>query len=272
MEQLMGRELASLAERLRKETDLPITSTALEGPVAATLLHQIAATRPWLVVMSSHGRGGLRRMVAGNVADVLARQAGVPVLIERRASSAPHAEQPRSEPAFRNILLPLDGSKLADDIVEYATQLGEPGRTTFTLLRVVVPTPMFVAPAPAPPKPAAGVEIERSRSETLVHFGRVAYTLKQRGFLAVPQVVVHLQPAAAILTFAAEHQTDLIALSTHGRGGLARAILGSVADKVMRGAEVAVLLHAPSHRARGDADAIPDASHEVFPEGSGRLG
>lgn len=246
MEQLMGRELAETAEELRNDTHLPITASLIEGPVSETLLQHIAASRPWLVVLNSHGRGGLRRMWHGSVADALARHSGVPVLIERRTGGAPLAEPRTKEPVFQNILLPLDGSTLADDIVDYAMQLAEPGRTTFTLLRVIVPIPILVAPAPAPPMPVDSVEIEHLRAEALIHFGRVAYTLKQHGFLAESEVVVDSQPADAILAFGAEHPTDLIALSTHGHGGFTRAILGSVADKVMRQAHVAVLLHTQS--------------------------
>ena len=242
MEQLMARELRVSAERLGKETKLRVKATVLEGPVEPTLLHHIAATRPILVVMSSHGRGGVRRIVAGNIADALARHSGVPLLIEREAGDGSAALAVK-EAFFRNILLPLDGSVLADEIIDFAIQLGEPGRTTFTLLRVVAPVSIIATPAPAPPMPADSIEIERLRKEALADFGRVAYAVKQHGFTAVSHVVINSQPAAAILAFAAEHPTDLIAMSTHGHGGFVRAVLGSVADKVMRRAEVAVLLH-----------------------------
>ena len=253
MEQLMGRELADTAARLRNDTRLPITATIIEGPVVPTLMQHIAASRPWLVVMSSHGRGGLRRAWFGSVADAVARHAGVPVLIEKHAGGAPPPTQRSStEALFRNILLPLDGSALAEEVVEYAANLGEPGRTTFTLLRVVVPVPIVVAPAPAPPMPLDNSESDRQRDEALARFGRVGSTLKQLGFAAVLKVVVHPQPARTILAFAAEHPTDLVALSTHGQGGFVRAIRGSVADHVMRRAEVAVLIHSSLQAVRDE--------------------
>lgn len=245
MEQLMKRELEQTADRLRADTRLPVNVTFIEGPVSDALLQHIAETRPWLVVMNSHGRGGLRRMMLGSVADALARQSGVPILIEHCSGDASPSEPAANEPTFRNVLLSLDGSPLADDIVVYAMQLGEAGRTMFTLLRVVVPSPMVVEPAPVLP-PMIADEIKRREREALAQIERVAFTLKQHGFLTMPQIIVHPQPAAGILAFAAEHPTDLIALSTHGYGGFARATLGSVADRVMRGANVAVLLHASS--------------------------
>lgn len=245
-EKLMGRELADTAQRVRIETHLLISATFIDGPVAETLARHIAANRPWLVVMNSHGRGGFRRMMHGSVADALARHAGVPVLIARHDGGMT-TPQHTVAPVFRNILVPLDGSAPEEEIAEYAMALGEPGRTTFTLLRVVVPSPMFVAPAPGPPVPFDRVEAARQHDEVLARLGDVARTFELRGFAAVPQVVVHSQPGPAILEFAAEHPTDMIALATHGRGGLARAILGSVADHVMRHATVSVLLYAAPH-------------------------
>ena len=245
VERGMGNDLQQTAATLRAETGLQVTATMLEGSTEETLLDRIASECPWLIVMSSHGYGGLQRMWRGSVADALARHAGVPVLVARHVGDVPANGSTIGGPAFRNILLPLDGSALAEDIVEYAAAFGEPGHTTFTLVRVVVPTPMFVTPAPAPPPLTADDhEIKRLEREALAYFERTAFTLKQHGFVAVPRVVVHSQPAEAILAFAAEHPVDLIALSTHGHGGFTRAILGSVADKVMRDADVAVLLHA----------------------------
>lgn len=246
MEQRMQRELEETADQLRTNTRLPVHATLVEGPVADGLLEYVTETRPWLVVMNSHGRGGLRRMVLGSVADALARRSPVPVLIEHCNSDASPTEPAVSVPSFRHILLPLDGSPLGDDIVAYAMQLGEAGRTTFTLLRVIVPPSMVVEPAPVVPQVIAE-DIERREHEALAQFERVAFTLKEQGFHVVPQTVVNAQPAAGILAFAAEHPTDLIALATHGYGGFARATLGSVSDRVMREAEVAVLLHACPH-------------------------
>ena len=245
IERRMEVELQQTAEALRAKTGLRVTATLLEGSTEETLVERIVAERPWLVVLRSHGHGGLRRMWSGSVADSLVRHAGAPVLFAPDVGDAPAKDPADGEPEFQHILLPLDGSRVADEIVEYAAELGEPGRTMFTLLRIVVPTLMFAEPAPTPlPLTADTREIKRREREALGQFERTAFRLTLRGFVAEPQVVVHSQPAAAILAFAAEHSVDLIALSTHGHGGVARAILGSVADKVMRDANVAVLLHA----------------------------
>ena len=64
------------------------------------------------------------------------------------------------------------------------------------------------------------------------------------------RVVVNQSPAAAILEEARGHEIDLIALETHGRGGLARLCLGRVADKVVRGAQTPVLVHRPQAKTK----------------------
>ena len=254
MNDRMCRELADTAQRLRHETQLPITATFLEGLVESTLLERIATTRPWLVVMSSHGRGGLRRMWLGSVGDALVRHAGVPVLVVRGTPDASPISRVSTEPEFRNILLPLDGSPMAH-VPEPAAELGVPGRTTFTLLRVIIPVPTFPAPGPAALMPVDSTG-SQDHAEALAQMARVANILKQRGFLVVQETIVHSHPASAILAFSAEHPIDLIALSTHGHGGFKRAILGSVADEVMRGAEVSVLLDVRIHPPRA-ADESP---------------
>ena len=86
---------------------------------------------------------------------------------------------------------------------------------------------------------------EQLRTEARDYLEGVAGRLHQRGLAARTRVVVHEQPAAAILDAARDQAADLIALTTHGRGGLARLILGSVADAVVQGAATPVLVSRP---------------------------
>jgi nucleotide-binding universal stress UspA family protein len=73
----------------------------------------------------------------------------------------------------------------------------------------------------------------------------LAERLRARSFAVNTRVASHERPAAAILADASVHGADLIALATHGRGGLKRLALGSVADKVVRGANAAVMAYRP---------------------------
>lgn len=149
----MGHELEETAQRVRETSGLPIAATLLEGPVIEATVQHVASTRPWLVVLTSHRLGGLRRMVAGGVADSIVGHAGVPVIIARGTGDEPPPAHDPLTPRFTNILLPLDGSRLADDIIDYATLGGEPHHTNIALLAVVVPIPMLTAPAGVPSVP-----------------------------------------------------------------------------------------------------------------------
>jgi nucleotide-binding universal stress UspA family protein len=122
---------------------------------------------------------------------------------------------------------------------------------TYTLLRVVKPA---LLPAYAPEGRPLGREVEglldqieaiqkRLLADAEEYLAGVAGRLRARGLQVQTRVAVEEQPAVAILREAAEARAGLIALATHGRRGLSRLFLGSVADKVVRGATVPVLVH-----------------------------
>ena len=88
-----------------------------------------------------------------------------------------------------------------------------------------------------------GHEGEQARAKTYLE--RVAESLRARSLKVETRVLSHDQPAVAILEEAKARRADLLALATHGRSGLPRLLLGSVADKVVRGASIPVLLARP---------------------------
>lgn len=248
MEQQMQRELDSTADWVRHDAGVAVDAMLLEadGRAAPALAEHADATRPSLIIIHSHRRGGIPRLWHGSVADLLARRSGVPVLIAKPSKEALPATLNTSEPLFEHVLLPLDGSRLAEGIADHAIAVAEPGRTRFTLLRVITPLPTDAQPAPAPAITLDKIEIEDRPADALVEFARVARKLEQGGFRWTSRTVVNARPAKAILAFASDHAVDLIALSTHGHGGISRTVLGSVADKVTRGAKTAILIYHPS--------------------------
>lgn len=231
-----------LAGQLAARNASEIRVTCLEGPVARTLEHYITSRGPDLVVMSTHGEGGLSRLWLGSVADHLVRHSSVPILLVRPgATGAAH-----DEPLFGHILVPLDGSKLAERALEHAVTLATPGATAFTLLQVVVP--VSVAPQPYT---STGVAINGENMDQRVHdveiyLERLRGELAENGFDAAIKAIAHWSVAASILEYAGEHAVDLIAVATHGRGGVARLLLGSVADKILRGAQTPLLIYHPA--------------------------
>ena len=233
--------LDALAGQLAARNASEIRVTCLEGPVAQTLEDYITSSGPDLVVMSTHGEGGLSRLWLGSVADHLVRHSPVPVLLVRPgATGAAHGE-----PLFRHILVPLDGSTLAERALEHAVSLATPGQTAFTLLQVVVP--VSVAPQPYTSTGVAinGENMDQRVRDVKTYLERLRGELAENGFDAAARVVAHWSIASSILEYAGEHEVDLIELATHGRGGVARLLLGSVADKLVRGARTPLLIYHP---------------------------
>jgi nucleotide-binding universal stress UspA family protein len=157
------------------------------------------------------------------------------------------------EPVVRRVLVPLDGSELAEQVLEPVLALGTGTRAEYTLLRVVNRmTPVSYDPASGRVsglrKSLLGQLQELDRRESARarnYLERLAERLRARSLAVQTRVVLHEQPAVAILDDAQQNAVDLIALATHGRGGLRRLLLGSVADKVLRGAATPVLVCRP---------------------------
>jgi nucleotide-binding universal stress UspA family protein len=239
--------LEGLLRRLGGPAAVSAAPAVREGEVVTQVKDYAARAGADLVVMATHGRGPLARFWLGSVADELVRQLPLPLLLVRPRETAPDLTH---APDLRRVLLPLDGSPLAERILDPAVALGGTG-ATYTLLRVVKPA---LLPAYAPEGRPLGQEVEglldriqeiqkRLLADAEEYLAGVAGRLRARGLQVQTQVAVEEQPAVAILREASEGRAGLIALETHGRHGLARLFLGSVADKVVRGASVPVLVH-----------------------------
>ena len=255
----MRKSLESLAERLRRKTGLTLTTTFLEGRVTRTLREYIAESGAHLVVMTTHGHGGLSRAWLGSVADQVVRHSTRPVLLVRPGAAA--AASAADEPLFRRIVVPLDGSDAAEAALDHAVMLGTPGDTEYALVQVVVPRPILAHAAPYPggvPVADRG-ELERRRAEAREYLDRVRADFEANGFAAKAEVIVHRQIARGILEYARGYDGDLIALATRGRGGMSRLLLGSVADKVLRGATTPLLMYHPPRVELAERDTRPGA-------------
>jgi nucleotide-binding universal stress UspA family protein len=147
------------------------------------------------------------------------------------------------DPIIKQILLPLDGSEAAEQVVEPAAALGALMQAEFTLLRVVSPAPATDAEG-GPPGQRTHMREEQLRAEAQAYLDRVAERLRAGSLPVQTRVVFHEHPAVAILN-AHAHDIDLIAFTTRGRRALPWLFLGSTADKVLRGASTPVLVQRP---------------------------
>jgi nucleotide-binding universal stress UspA family protein len=245
----LGREherayLAKVHDRLLSKGVYNITfaNPECDETVVNTLLTYMHNQGNDLIVMSSHGRGGFARFWLGSNADLLIRASRMPVLLVRSSEDSP-AGQLTKEGV---IVLPLDGSALAEQIIEPAFGLGSLLNSRYLVLRVVRPALMLHGPVPY----AEAVDFdpgktERERVEAQRYLDAVAERLQALGAQVKTELVIAIQPAQAILEVAQREQA-LIALATHGESGLQRLVLGSVADKVVRGSSLPVLVYRPN--------------------------
>lgn len=143
---------------------------------------------------------------------------------------------------YKKILVPLDGSKLAEVALAHVEQLAWELGSALVLLRVVRP-PRSVEH----PRAEEMMALNRERESVFKHEAE-KYLAARRGALrnkkiqVSTRIIVSEAVADAILDFADQQRVDLIAMSTHGRSGLGRWVYGSVADKVLQGATCPVLL------------------------------
>lgn len=236
--------LTRFRERLGGPANVSVDHRIEEGSVVETIIRCAEEASSALIVMTTHGRGPLARAWLGSVADGVARGCSTPVLLLRPTADP----EPMGEHLFRNILVTLDGSPLAEQVLVHATRLGTLVDASYTLARVV--SPMLVTGyAPAPEgmllDSARGPELELLIEDAELYLEEAASPLRDRGLRVETQVVVEMQPAVGILEFARERAVDLVAMATHGRRGISRLVLGSVADKVLRGTRGPILLYRP---------------------------
>jgi len=232
--------LKALQQRVTTEANLPVSASLLTGGIAPAVEEQVRSTGADLVILTTHARGPVARFWLGSVADRLIRALEVPVLLV-----PPRAETGASH-EIRRILVPLDRSPLAESVLEVAQGFGRLFGATYLLYHAVEPLLPIVDPLGAfaqMPDPAA---VEATRSLAIRYLEGVASRLRDQGEQVATLITEEPVAARGILDQAAAEHADLIAIATHGAGGVSRMLLGSVADKVIRGSSVPVLVYRPA--------------------------
>ena len=143
---------------------------------------------------------------------------------------------------YQRILVPLDGSQLAEQAIPYATELCK-GSTEVVLFQVVhFPLPLAAPDAAiAAPLPDSAELLAESRA----YLEKLADKLREEGVQVSTDVIERDMVAEAIVEYAKTHDIDLIVMTTHGRSGLSRLIFGSVAESIVRHAPCPVLIVRP---------------------------
>lgn len=231
-------EASAYLEAVRRtliEQGLDVQTAIRTGVAAESILDLAGELGAVAIAMSTHGRGGLGRVLLGSVAEQLLQRATVPVLLVRAG-----LKEPAPLVAFERLLVPLDGSSLAERAVDAARELAAAG-TTLVLLRVIPPREHVPRTregvARLPEDDGIPEAIERAEG----YLDGLRRSLADAGYSAETMVRIG-EAAAEIVVAAAEQDVDLVVMVTHGRTGPARWWLGSVADQVARHARAPIYL------------------------------
>lgn len=193
------------------------------GAPAEHIVEQAGTNPDTLILMSTHGRSGVGRWAIGSTAEKVLHAANCPLLLVRA-----HSETPISpEAVLKNIVVPTDGSALAEHILPHAVGLSKALGSRIKLIRV---TPH-----------------DRADADEHDHLLRMSERLKGEGVSDIDVEILNGDPATAIVDYIDKTPNSLVAMTTHGHSGVGRWTLGSVTDRVVRHAAGPVLVLRSSH-------------------------
>jgi len=247
------RQAQELRKKLGKDTaakPVKVRGEIIMGYHADEILRYADDNAVDLILMATHGRSGIKRWVMGSVADKVLRASKVPVWLVRAGIEE---ETPYDQWPSKTMIVPLDGSELAESVltlVEALTQQwrGEP--MNVALLRVCEPpvTPSYYSPE------LSGVplnwgefmeqETARCKQTSREYLAEVARRLTDKGISVRSEVLVG-KAADEIVGFANKNPFSIIVMATQGRSGLKRLVYGSTAETVLLGVTCPILLVRP---------------------------
>jgi nucleotide-binding universal stress UspA family protein len=250
------RKLEALGTELRLLGKVRLSTALEDGPVAPTLRDHAKKFNVDLIVMSSHSRGGLKRITLGSVTDYLIRQTNIPVLVVRPPVSFIGATP---EETVSRMIVPLDGSALAEQILPEVSALALRLNSTVSLVHVLTPVTYSQKEIMQPGLPWWDTDIAIADS----YLARAASYLTEAGVTVGKDVVLSDDVATAILDYAARTRADLIAIATRGKGGMRRFVFGTVADEVTRKSTSSILIFHPKGPGSTSNDAERSSTNTV---------
>ena len=235
--------LARVAAHLRT-AEITVETTVVDGNPVESIL-TLVATVPTIreIVMASHGRHGLERWLFGSVADKVIQALAAPVLVVpvHRPEEAEQNPTIDLNHTYATILVPLDGSAFAEQALEPARLLAERCAATLVLLSTVPFLADLSLGAGGMVPLWTGNDQQRVRESVAAYLETTARRVATGG-VPVRTLVIDGPPATMIAATATEEHADLIVMATHGRSGLSRLWLGSVATRVLQNTDLPVLL------------------------------
>ena len=203
-----------------------VTCVVEKGKAEEMVIERAATDKDTLIVMATHGRSGIQRWVLGSVADkVLHGSTNHLFLIRANDQAKAGGEAP-----LKKVIVPLDGSPLAETVLPYVVDLAKKMRLEVVLVRA------YALPTSTADEYQTYTDelIGLIEAEARDYLAEKIKEAKAKGLENVSSVVNVGYGAEEIITLARNTPDNFIAMSTHGRSGVKRFVLGSVTDRVVR--------------------------------------
>lgn len=233
---LLEDYIVKMAEELKGQ-GIKAEAAVVYGTTANMILEFAQNQKVDLILMATHGLSGVTRWWLGSVAEKVVSASPTPIMLVQATRAERH--DTTSKKSIEKILVPLDGSELGQAALPYAEMLTLKTGAALELLHVVAPPGAIEASLLTGPDWVKLIQVLQKAGED--YLKEVVRQLGERGIKATYEVVTG-EPADKIVQYAEAKGVSLIAMSTHGRTGLARWVMGSVADKVVHGASMPVWL------------------------------
>ena len=215
----------------RSFTGMTVDNCVVEqGQADQIIIERAARDKETLIAMATRGRSGIHRWVMGSVAEKVLRGASNPLLLVRGDAE----EKSDGAASLKSIVVPLDGSKLAETVLPRAVELAKKLSLEIVLARAYQLPLTTYAGADAPYIPNADALRTVVREETGAYLEEKVNGLRGEGVEKVSSVLLFGSGADEIIDLARSTPDNLIAMCTHGRSGVKRWVLGSVTEKVVR--------------------------------------
>ena len=203
--------------------------TVEKGKPEDMIVEKGSADTTTLIAMATHGRSGVRRWLLGSVTEKVLRGARNPLLLIRAQEEAKR----EGEAVVKSVIVPLDGSALAESAISMVSDLARALKVDVILCRAYeLPTGAYYGSEDYLPNYEE--LLKGLREETHVYLKSKVAEMKGQDLERVSAVALEGSSAEEIIKFARETPNSLVAMCTHGRSGVERWVLGSVTEKVVR--------------------------------------
>jgi nucleotide-binding universal stress UspA family protein len=206
-----------------------VTCVTEFGKPADVIISRSAGDPGTLITMATHGRSGFQRWLLGSVAEKVLQMSANPLLLIRAGNET------KTSTALRTIIAPLDGSLVAEQVLPHACELARRLDLEIVLVRVyAVPVMGFTAEDYYTPTASLDLILKQAEEEAKKYLEEMAARLKREGLKRVSIRFLAGESAYQIIDFARKTPDNLIAMCSHGKSGIGRLLLGSVAGRVVR--------------------------------------